>query len=268
MYQTNIVHSDKATAQPFRMKSMVEFRNLREQILTVHLFDVGLETVQNRKAEESDVVMRVSASQVNAYYQFSREERPIHFGLVERCGTEQPHCVVAHIKVPLYVQPTSERLEAKEERDTMQYEHGINVSRAMNENESDADEHDEVKCGPFSSTYTVISSEKNRRIVNAGTKAEMDAFANHSMQNSHVTISLDIARVKLLVTDQYFLNDIYNCVLNDLLMFVPSVLAPIESSMYQFDSANKCFVAPSLSQLIEADMDTDFFASNSINLHG
>ncbi|CAF0911247.1 unnamed protein product [Brachionus calyciflorus] len=93
----------------------------------------------------------------------------------------------------------------------------------------------------------MISSEKNRRIVNAGSKSEMNSFMQNSKINSQMTIKLLVPDLKFLIADQHFINDLYNCFLNDLLMYVPMQLPPIES---------------------EANLDTEYFLANShINLH-
>nr|AWV66646.1 autophagy-related protein 2 [Brachionus rotundiformis] len=268
VHQSKIVNrADGGGGAGFNQLLMSDFRRLRDQILTVHLFHLGFQTLQNSKANEADVVLALSAAQINAYYQFRKEDRPVHFGLVEE-GESRP--IAARIRIR---HDAAALLTRRDEAgaDSLRHRHDIDVSRAINEDpdadQARLDDDDDGQYGPFSSTYTVISSEKNRRIVNAGTRAEMTAFAHHSALSSQVAIHVHIPNVKLLIWDQYFLNDVYNCLLNDLLMYVPSKLAPLESAMYEFDAANECFVAPSLAQLIAADMDSDFFASNSINLH-
>nr|AWV66695.1 autophagy-related protein 2 [Brachionus koreanus] len=266
LHQNKIVNGCDSAKKDLKMSNMIDFRNLRDQILTLHLFDLGFQTLQNRKANESDLVMSIVASQLNAYYQFKKEDKPIHFGLIQQ-QIGQARSLLVQITIPFQVK-SNQSVLIKDDIDSLQYEHNINVSKAISENESESQDESryEAKYGPFSSTYTVISSEKNRRIVNAGTKSEMNAFMHHSQQNSHITINMHIPDLKFLISDQYFLNDIYNCFLNDLLMYVPSVLPPLESSMYEFDAVNQCFIAPSLAKLIEADMDSHFFMSNAINL--
>ena len=272
LYQNNIVNSTqfKCAKQTLQMFEMINFRNLRQQILTLHVFDLAFQTLQNKNAAESDTVLSVIASQINAYYQFKKEARPIHFALVQQ-RIDKPRSLCVQIKIPFHRAETAQHLDPKDDMDSLQYQHNINVKRAMNEAETDhyhqqqQQTNQETEYGPFSSTYTVISSEKNRRIVNAGTKAEMNAFMNQSRLNSQITINVNIGELKFLLSDQYFLNDIYNCFINDLLMFVPSKLPPLESGLYDFDPVNKCFTAPTLSQLIHTD--SDFFITSSINLH-
>ena len=51
-------------------------------------------------------------------------------------------------------------------------------------------------------------------------------------------------------------------------MYVPMQLPPIESGLYVFNSEQKNFTSPSLTCLIEANLDTEYFLANSnINLH-
>ena len=86
----------------------------------------------------------------------------------------------------------------------------------------DDDDDDENGYGPFSRIHSLISSEKNRRIVNAGNKSEMNTFIQQSRVNSQTVVKIQLPQLKLLIADQKFLNDIYNCILNDLIMWVPS----------------------------------------------
>jgi hypothetical protein len=73
--------------------------------------------------------------------------------------------------------------------------------------------------------------------VNAGNKQEMQAFIQQSKKNSQTVVQLSLPNLKLLVADQKFLNDIYNCFLNDLIMWLPSPVPPIESALNLFYDA-------------------------------
>lgn len=125
--------------------------------------------------------------------------------------------------------------------------------------------------GPFSRIHSLISSEKNRRIVNAGNKAEMTTFIQESKVNSQMTIKINVPQLKCLIGDQKFLNDIYNCFLNDLIMWLPSKLPPIESSLFIYDPALGGFVAPNLANLVETNLRLLEYlaaANPSINMPG
>ena len=136
--------------------------------------------------------------------------------------------------------------------DSLQHQYNINVGKVVHdENGSEADDDEnESKYGPFSRPHSMISSEKNRRIVNAGSKSEMNSFMQNSKINSQMTIKLLVPDLKFLIADQHFINDLYNCFLNDLLMYVPMQLPPIESGLYVFNSEEKNFTSPSLTCLI------------------
>lgn len=126
--------------------------------------------------------------------------------------------------------------------------------------------------GPFSRIHTLISSEKNRRIVNAGNKSEMNAFVAESKANSQMVIRLHVPQIKCLLSDQRFLNDIYNCFLNDLIMWLPTRLPPIESSLLVWDAEAGSYVAPNLATLIESG-NLEFFEflaaiNPSVNMAG
>lgn len=107
---------------------------------------------------------------------------------------------------------------------------------------------------------------------------EMQAFMKQTKQNSQTVIQLSIPNLKLLVADQKFLNDIYNCFLNDLIMWLPSPVPPIESALNLFyDAQNNPTIfttgpngssvtspiqaAPNLNYLIDYNFDTDFIAT-------
>lgn len=126
--------------------------------------------------------------------------------------------------------------------------------------------------GPFSRIHSLISSEKNRRIVNAGNKTEMNTFVQESKAKARMTIRIHIPQIKCLISDQRFLNDIYNCFLNDLIMWLPSKLPPIESSLLVYDQLSGKYVAPNLATLIESgNLELfEFLASinPSINMAG
>ena len=133
---------------------------------------------------------------------------------------------------------------------------------------NDDDDDDEIGYGPFSRIHSLISSEKNRRIVNAGNKNEMNTFIQQSKINSQTVIKIQLPQLKFLIADQKFLNDIYNCFLNDLIMWVPSQLPPIESSLNLYDpsaAAAGFMVPPSLNYLIESNFDTDFLLNLNQN---
>lgn len=107
----------------------------------------------------------------------------------------------------------------------------------------------------------------------------MQAFIQQSKKNSQTVIQLSLPCLKLLVADQKFLNDIYNCFLNDLIMWLPSPVPPIESALNLFyDAQNNptifassgpsgstvtspIQVAPNLNYLIDYNFDMDFIAT-------
>ena len=270
----------------------------------------------------SDRQLTIVCSQINAYYQYSKKERPIHFGLIQQKANEYRTLVFA-IKLPVNATSTDEYGDdcqtlgeeissnpyASLDNDSLKQNFNINVGKANkffnqtikeeNENEHDSDgnhnvshedllseqklyeeekmprkneadddddDDDDAGYGPFSRIHSLISSEKNRRIVNAGNKSEMSTFIQQSRVNSQTVIKIQLPQLKLLIADQKFLNDIYNCFLNDLIMWVPSQLPPIESSLNLYDpsaAAAGFMVPPSLNYLIDSNFDTEYL----INMH-
>jgi hypothetical protein len=75
--------------------------------------------------------------------------------------------------------------------------------------------------GPFSNVNSRVSSEKNHRIINAAAKHEMNKYISETKHNSEIIIDLHIPEIKLLISDFEFLNDLYNCLVNDMLMWEP-----------------------------------------------
>ena len=320
----------KFLAQPV---TMCAFRQLREQVLTFHIFEFNFQTLLNQKLSQKvlaanssssdQLSLAISCSQINAYYQYSRKERPIHFGLIQqRVG--EPRSLIVSIKLASvdsqadtepdelqslhdYYFPTGSSSSRRgnvghTELDSLKINYNINVGKAnrftsqtiREENETskeessgqeessdeassptiehtdakkkqrggkhdadeeDDEEEDEDSCGPFSRIHSLISSEKNRRIVNAGNKQEMQSFMQQSKQNSHTVIRLSLPVLKFLIADQKFLNDIYNCFLNDLIMWMPSPVPPIESALNLFFDTN------GMNYLIDYNFDTEFIAT-------
>ncbi len=87
-----------------RPVTMVAFRRLREQILTLHIFDFNFQTLLNSlpllTVNTSDRQLTIVCSQINAYYQYSRKERPIHFGLIQQRPNES-RTLIFSIKLPV-----------------------------------------------------------------------------------------------------------------------------------------------------------------------
>jgi hypothetical protein len=96
-----------------RPVTMVAFRRLREQILTLHIFDFQFQTLLNSlpllSLQTSDRQLTIVCSQINAYYQYSRKERPIHFGLIQQ-KLNEPRTLIFSIKLPVRKHYTQNRL--------------------------------------------------------------------------------------------------------------------------------------------------------------
>lgn len=322
---TSTLNSTSSSSLPvLKPVTMTAFRHLRDQILTLHIFDLSFQTLLNAPCNPSsgmsDLLLTITSSQINAYYQYNKKERPIHFGLIQQKLSE-PRSLIFSIKIPIEKnqanlmpdddsQLLTDELFAMShvdtqtiiELDSLKHQYNINVGKAnrftfrtnqtireesetdaeienknknknRNENrqnvkdEMDDEDDDDESYGPFSRIHTLISSEKNRRIVNAGNKSEMSTFMSESRSNSQITIKLNLPEIKFLIADQKFLNDVYNCFLNDLIMWVPIQLPPIESSLHIYDPVTNTFIAPSLGYLIDSNLDTEFFFANAhINL--
>lgn len=50
--------------------------------------------------QQSDLTLTIICSQINTYYQYSKKERPIHFGLVQSKPGE-PRSLLCSIKIPV-----------------------------------------------------------------------------------------------------------------------------------------------------------------------
>ncbi len=92
-------------AQP---ATMCAFRQLREQILTLHIFDFSFQTLLNQIASESatssvephQLNLIITCSQINAYYQYTKKERPIHFCLIQQ-RLDEPRSLIVSIRLPV-----------------------------------------------------------------------------------------------------------------------------------------------------------------------
>ena len=278
----------KSTTLPVPATSMIGVRHLREQLLTFHIFELRFRTLlnhhhqhqqQHQQQQQIDsaaaTAFIITATQLNAYYQYTRADRPIHFALIQQQANTSSSLILCSIKVPFASHPqpqpqpqqppqpnhqSKQSAATSDEMDSLRHVYHINVTRpnkfessgrrdamaedasfghpSANHNDSggneenngdDDDDDDDGNYGPFSRIHSLISSEKNRRIVNAGNKAEMAQFERDSTQHAAVRVRLRLPALKCLIADQRFLNDIYNCVLNDLLMWQPCVAPPIQS---------------------------------------
>lgn len=102
---SSINHRPAAVAQ-IKPQTMIAFRRLRDQCLTLHVFDLSFQNVQQPPTSgpvvngPDHLTFTIVCSQINAYYQYSRRERPIHFGLVQ-AKTAEPRSLYCSIKVPV-----------------------------------------------------------------------------------------------------------------------------------------------------------------------
>lgn len=203
---------------------MCAFRQLREQILTLHIFDFSFQTLLNQIASDPSTSsfvdphqlnLIITCSQINAYYQYTKKERPIHFCLIQQ-RPDEPRSLIVSIRLPVDPSESHPAPDLNEyysynssghgnELDSLKMNYNIDVGKAnrfnnttiqevsetersdsdepkvkgvdgadkaknwrKNQDESESDDDDEDTCGPFSRIHSLISSEKNRRIVNAG----------------------------------------------------------------------------------------------------
>lgn len=103
--------------------------------------------------------------------------------------------------------------------------------------------------------------------MNAANKQEMHTFIQQSLRESQMIVKINLPVLKCLISDQKFLNDIYNCFLNDLIMWEPSRLPPIESlaaingaSLFSTNPASlspPSHIMTESNILQEADLNTD-----------
>lgn len=73
--------------------TMIAFKRLRPQILTLHIFDFNFLTVlnapngnNNNQVTHEQTLLTFTTSQINMYYQYAKKERPIHFALVQQAS--------------------------------------------------------------------------------------------------------------------------------------------------------------------------------------
>ncbi len=101
---------------------MCAFRQLRQQILTLHIFDLSFQTLLNQTPSSNPCASNVdpdqlnlilTCSQINAYYQYSKKERPIHFGLIQQ-RPDEPRSLLVSIKLPVSSTSTSKASDLNE----------------------------------------------------------------------------------------------------------------------------------------------------------
>ncbi len=90
------------------LPTMIAFKRLRPQVLTLHIFDFGFHTVLDNKTiivgATDSTLLTFTTAQCNLYYQYTKKDRPIHFGLIqENSGEETPNkkqAILFSIKIP------------------------------------------------------------------------------------------------------------------------------------------------------------------------
>lgn len=101
--------SQPPTIKQIKPQTMIAFRRLREQCLTLHVFDLSFHHIQQSVpttttaaviSSPDQLTFTIVCSQINTYYQYSKRERPIHFGLVQSKSGE-PRSLYCSIKLPV-----------------------------------------------------------------------------------------------------------------------------------------------------------------------
>jgi hypothetical protein len=79
------------------LPTMINFKRLREQILTIHIFDFHFQTILN--LSHSDLLLNLTLAQANLYYQYIKKDRPIHFALIQE-NEDSRKAILFSIKIP------------------------------------------------------------------------------------------------------------------------------------------------------------------------
>jgi hypothetical protein len=61
----------------------------------------------------------------------------------------------------------------------------------------------------------------------------MNKYINDTKHNSETIIDLYVPVIRLLISDSVFLNDLYNCLINDILMWEPVMPRIVKADQFQ-----------------------------------
>jgi hypothetical protein len=100
------------------LPTMIAFKRLRPQVLTLHIFDFAFHTVidnltssMTSPVEVNSTLLTFTTAQCNLYYQYTKKDRPIHFGLIQENNGEDPQSkkqpILFSIKIPNNLEGTT-----------------------------------------------------------------------------------------------------------------------------------------------------------------
>lgn len=205
-------------------------RIIREQYLTLNFNDFTFQL--NYYLNDFNKLMQISCSQINAYYSSLKiSDKPILFAQVNSEENSLIKLIIKlnDVKNPNFLKNVEKFISESLSTDDNDLNYDslmsqFNIKIGNNNSNINNLNSNSGSYSPFSSANSHISGKDNHRIINPANKYEMNKFIAHTKINSEVLINLKIPKINILLCDYDFLNDLYNCFLNDLLMWEP--LAP------------------------------------------
>lgn len=212
-------------------------QNIRQQSLTFKFNDFSFK----HESSTNELVKSylITCGQLNAFYRLNEVQNDFLFVTISQ---EMSNLVELEIVI----------------RDTRPNILGEKLNYCLNLNTS----------GPFSSVFSKISGKQNHQIKNPADRDEMNDFMLNAQDLSELVINLNIPNLKFLISDCEFLNDIYNRLVNDILMWEPTPLPndhlcinPIDDNSLYFSTTNnnkfemcKSFMIKKLDDLDESEI--------------
>ena len=199
-------------------------RSIREQYLILQFSDFCLQL--NYYLNDYNKLLQVSCNQINGFYSSLKlADKPIQFAQVN-CDENLPIKLIIKlndIKNVNFLKNIEKLMAETGIIDEFDFKVDSLIGQC-NINDQQQQQHQQNNFSPFSSANSHISGKDNHRIINPANKYEMNRFIKHTKLNSEILINLKLPKINLLICNFDFLNDLYNCFLNDLLMWEP--LAP------------------------------------------
>jgi len=166
---------------PHQIKFKLKSANVSQHLITFVFTDFSL-----------NHDLRFKSSYLNVFYQSNKSAEIQQFILAKS--------IEFYFKKNLIDESFDKFEDVYLDMDSLQTNYNINVSKRE-------------EYTPFSNEHSLISNENNNRILNAGTKSEIQSFSNNSKHTSNLCNELFIDDFQLVIRSQQFLADLVSLIM-------------------------------------------------------
>ncbi|XP_033110504.1 autophagy-related protein 2 homolog A-like [Anneissia japonica] len=202
-------------------------KSVRQEVLFVELADVDLSTTLDSDNLEKKFILR--SRQVDGKFQMNPSEAPVSFFKANSAKSDRSQSENKEFDWPSLVimihPPNQTSVFDQDQEPSLD-------STPMNSFES-VYVQKPVEPSPFSSRNVMYESDQ---MVIPGDDDEIRDFIEKSNQDSQLILEINLPVVNILVPNNEFLNNIYNRLCTDLLLWQPTAPTPTETSADVFQS--------------------------------